>query len=136
MRLYACWLVDDPNSVALHLLKGHPVKKVKSKDGHLLTDSYLHQKVSEIYPWVSRVYQKVSGFIHLSRPHMMAPVNRMDHNERTISIRIGNDTTGRKWTEDEMIEAIAAFTEATRSLLHLCGSWLVTKQKAADKSDS
>lgn len=129
MRLYACWLVDDPHSIGLHLLDERPLRKLKSKDGHPLTDHYLHQKLSEIYPWASRVYQKLSGFIHLSSPHMHAPVKSVgDH---IMNISIGLTHTGRTWAEAEIIEAIDAFTEATKCLLHLCYSWLFTKEKAS-----
>jgi hypothetical protein len=131
MRLNACRLVADPHLIVLHLLKEQPLKKVKSNDGRSLTDRYLHKKVSEIYPWVSTVYQKVSGFIHLSLPHMIAPIQSITEGEMTISV--SSNSASRKWTENEMIEAIDAFTEATNALLHLCGSWLVTKQKVADE---
>ena len=33
LRLYACWLVDNPHSIAVLLLEGKPLYKVKSKEG-------------------------------------------------------------------------------------------------------
>lgn len=129
MRLYACWLVADYNTVASYLLDGASLRRLKSTDGHSLTDSYLRQKVSQIYPWVNSVYDKTSAFIHLSTPHMVSPVEFISN--RQLSISVGCQTTGRQWTEDEMLEAIDAFAEATNSLLHLCHSWLVTKKKGA-----
>ena len=66
IRLYACWLVDDPHSIAVLLLDGKPLKKVKSKDGKPLSDAYLASQASKLYPWLNNVYTKTSGFIHLS----------------------------------------------------------------------
>jgi hypothetical protein len=129
MRLYACWLVADYNTVASRLLDGASLRRLKSTDGHSLTDSYLRQKVSEVYPFVGSVYDKTSGFIHLSTPHMLSPVKSISN--RQLSISVGCQSTGRQWTEDEMVEAIDGFAEATKSLLHLCHSWLVTKKKGA-----
>lgn len=130
MRLYACCLVDDPHSIALRLLEGHPLSKAKSKDGHALTDKYLHGEVSKLYPWASRVYTATSSFVHLSMPHMLAPVTALDDSERSMNIAVG--MRGREWKETEMLEALEGFIEATTSLLHLCYSWLVTKKKAAE----
>ena len=65
IRLYACWLVKDPHSIATHLLQDRPLNKVKSRDNQLLTDKYLWTKAAEHYPWVGDVYKATSGFIHL-----------------------------------------------------------------------
>lgn len=129
MRLYACWLVADYNAVAFQLLDGASLSKLKSTDGHSLTDSYLRRKVSEIYPWVESVYHKTSGFIHLSTPHMLSPVKSISISQASISV--GCQATGRQWTEREMIDAVEGFTQATNSLLHLRNSWLVTKRRDA-----
>ena len=129
MRLYACCLVDEPHSIALKLLEGTPLNKIKSRDGRPLRDAHLREKLSEIYPWVSRVYQKTSEFIHLSRPHMLAPVTAVDEHDTPVEMWVGS--LGPQWPERKIVEAINAFTEATSSLLHLCSSWLATKEKVA-----
>jgi hypothetical protein len=131
MRLYACSLVDEPDSIALKLLDGTPLYKIKSRDGRPLRDVYLHEKLSGIYPWVSRVYQTTSEFIHLSRPHMLAPVTAVNEDERALEMCVGN--LGPQWPERQILEAIDAFAEATRSLLHLCSSWLAGKERVASQ---
>lgn len=132
IRMYACWLVDDPHSIAVCLLEGIPLHKIKSKDGKRLSDAYLVSQVSEIYPWLKAVYRNTSGFVHLSVPHMVAPVTEVNRVKRTMSIAVGK-SGGRKWTEQEIIESVKAFAEATRSVLHLSYSWLITKEKGAEK---
>jgi hypothetical protein len=128
LRLYACWLVHDPHAIAEKLLRGVPLSKVRSRDGQGLTDAYLRRKACERYPWVTRVYEKTSGFIHLSAAHMIAPVTGVHPNERSLDMCVGS--FAREWREDEMVEAIDASAEATNSLLHLCDSWVFTKENA------
>lgn len=134
IRLYACWLVDDPHSIAIRLLEGKPLCRVKSKDGHQLTDAYLASEASKLYPWLKSVYEKTSGFIHLSAPHMTAPVTQVDRDKHTMSIAVGSGG-GREWTEHEILESLGAFAEATSSILHLSYSWLVTKESGAEKRE-
>ena len=130
MRLYACWLVNDSRPLLVALLDGRPFSRLKSGDGKALTDKYLKSEVSKLYPWISRVYDKTSGFIHLSMPHMFATVASIDEGSHTMGMAIGSPQ-GRPWSQEEMLESVDAFTEATKSLLHLAASWLVTKEQAA-----
>lgn len=132
IRLYACWLVDDPHSIALHLLEKGSLKKIKSRDGKSLTDRYLHQEASKVYPWLSRVYEKTSGFVHLSSPQMLSFVRSIDAPERTAHVSI--QTVGPQWDEGDILETVDAFTEATKALLHLCRSWLTTKDSTRPKN--
>ena len=69
IRLYACWLVDDPHSIALRLLEGKPLRKVKSRDGQALSDRYLVSEASKLYPWLNKVYEKASGFTSIYAPY-------------------------------------------------------------------
>lgn len=128
MRLYACWLVDDPREVVYALFKSSPLSKIKSSEGRLMTDKYLYNKLTKHYPWVSTVYNSTSGFIHLSSPHMISPIESL-HETGTASISIG-PSGGREWEEEEMLELVLAFKRTTKALLHLIFSWGETKRGA------
>lgn len=127
LRLYACWLVGDPHSLAEPLLNGEPLSRYKSRTGERLTDAYLRAEVSKLYPWIDRVYKATSGFIHLSRPHMFSTVTKV--RDREVIFKIGEE--GREWSDEEATEALDAFLKATKCLFHLSASWLATKQKVA-----
>jgi len=131
IRFCACWLVDDPHSLLLPLLEDKPLSKIKSKDGKSLSDRYLRAEASKLYPWINSVYKKTSGFIHLSMPHILAPVVGIENSSRSLTISVGKQ--GRLWTEKGMIESTEAFIEATKCILHLAASWLVTKSEGAAK---
>lgn len=131
IRLHACWLVDNPHSIALLLLEGGRLNKVKSRVGKPLSDAYLVSEASKLYPWLKKVYEKTSGFIHLSQPHMLAPLAKIDE-DGTVGMEVGSGL-GREWKEEEVLESLSAFGEATNSVLHLCYSWLVTKDIAGKR---
>lgn len=126
IRLYACWLVNVPSVVGEALLAGKPLNKIKSRTGEKLTDRYLYEAAAEHYPWIPEVYRQTSGFVHLSGRHIFAPITGVDDSKRQFTASIGG---GRVWTEQEMLEAVNAFIESTKCLLHLCSSWLQTKQQ-------
>lgn len=132
IRLYAFWLVQTPSDILAPLLKGEPLKKYKAKDGHPLTDRYLHEQASKLYPWLSDVYVATSGFVHLSTPHMFAPMYSLDEKAASIGISIGKNA-GRKWRSNEILAPVEAFITATECLLNLCAGWLQTKVKGAQR---
>ncbi len=132
IRFYACWLVDDPHSLILPLLQEKPLSTIKSKEGKPLSDKYLVNEASKLYPWINSVYKKTSGFIHLSMPHIVAPFEER-LSSRSFVVSVGKPGLGRPWREKEMIESVEAFIEATKCVLHLATSWLVTKSKEAAK---
>jgi len=129
IRLYSLTLVDDTNPVVSALFKGTPLRKVKSRNGERMTDAYLHQQASKLWPWVSKVYQWASQFVHFSAPIVTAPVERIDESSGAFLTCVGNG--GREWREDEMLEALNIFDAATRALLGLIKSWIEKKESVA-----
>jgi hypothetical protein len=66
---------------------------------------------------------------------MLAPVVGVDNSSHSLLMHIEKEGKGREWTEEEMLEALDAFTEATKCLIHLLWSWLETKKKVAAERD-
>ena len=64
---------------------------------------------------------------------MLAPVVEINSLSRSFTFSVGKQGQERPWTENEMIESIEAFAEATKCILHLAYSWLVTKKKEGYK---
>ena len=65
-RLLAYTYVSEPSEVAKEVIGGKALNKFKCKDGKFLRDSYLIEKMSEDYPWVTGVYKYTSGYVHFS----------------------------------------------------------------------
>lgn len=123
IRTYACWTVEKPPVVAQAMLADTPLNKIKSRTGEPLTDAYLYQAAAEHYPWIPAAYRQISGFVHLSGRHIMAPMHADE--PRTGHFIVGSR---QGWSDVDVIGAIDTFAEATRCLLHLCWSWLKTKE--------
>jgi hypothetical protein len=124
LRFSAAWLVKDPHEFATAVLQGVPVRKQRSMSGELMTDAFLVRQLSQEHPWVERVYDRTSGYIHLSETHIFSAV-RSGADERTLEIVIGQG--GRFATDDLLEEAAQAFAEATEVLLDYVRGWGYTK---------
>lgn len=129
MRLSACWHVDDPHSVVGHLLKDMPLRKMRSRNKDQMDDAYLHKQLTKRYDWFSRVYERTSGFVHLSGSHIRFPIQEATEDGK-MTIAIGNYE--RRWSDSDIEETIDAFAHTTHALLEFCEGWLVTKKWAND----
>jgi len=130
MRFYACWLVAEPEIVALALLDDRHLDKIKSRDGKCLADTYLHHALSKQYgDWVSRVYRNTSGFVHFTGRAMLDASIKHDADARSETVSLQGP--GRVWTEPEIVEMVSAFVESVGVTLKLLYSWSYTKSLGA-----
>lgn len=88
--------------------------------------AYLKNEISKLYPWVKPVYQKTSGFIHISGYDILAPVKEVKDIDRTITFELGGPSN---WKETDMRESVQAFIATTKGVLDLVHSWLVVKKR-------
>jgi hypothetical protein len=124
LRFYAARLVKNPHAFAVQVLEGTPVRKLKDTSNKPMTDRYLVDKLSESYPWVSKLYEETSGYIHLSDKHIFHTVGEAK-DDRSVSFRI---SAGDIDLPDRVyIEAINAFTAATAVLLEYIRGWIYAK---------
>jgi hypothetical protein len=70
LRLFAGSLVTDPHEFAKRIMEGEHVRGIKDKHGQQMTDNYLVRQLSTQCEWVSSVYSRASGYIHLSDMHV------------------------------------------------------------------
>lgn len=125
LRVSAGLLVDSPHAFAVDILKGTPVRKMKSRDGKAMTDAYLVEKLSEKFPWVSQVYKKASGFIHLSEEHFFRSAAGVDDATGEIAFQIS--PADDSLPAEAYAEMIGAFGGAIDILLELISSWIFAK---------
>ena len=129
LRFYAVFIVAKPHDFALKVLDGVPVRKLKDRTGERMTDTYLVKKLNQIYPWVSQVYERTSGYVHLSDAHIFntfAPTSPEERKERKQNLVIGVGDCFE--TDDFYEEATEAFIEATHVLFNYVIGWMKTKQ--------
>jgi len=123
-RYSAAWRVKDPHEFALAVLKGSQVRDMLSTEGRRMTDRYLVQCLVPDAEWVERVYERTSGYIHLSATHFMASLS-VANEDGTFSGKIS--AVDKPLPEELYEEAVEAFIAASELLMKYVQGWGVTK---------
>jgi hypothetical protein len=127
MRFFAAFLVDDPHGFAMKVLSGEKIRKLHDKDGNALTDSYLARRLGMEYEWVPRVYEKTSGYVHLSATHLMSSLSVKGDASQPGQFEAKIAAEDKDLPEWLYIETIDAFSASTEILLRYVHGWAFTK---------
>ena len=129
LRLYATTLATDANGLVERLMGGNELRKEKDRDGKLMTDSYLVERLQQDLQltWVTSVYKKTSGFIHLSHTHIYAPMWIINEEGRSVEVLVSEKARRRPEIE---IEAIDCMQDISKLLLELIREWSRQKPKS------
>ena len=125
LRFYAAFLVAEPHMFASTVLKGTPVRKLKDSSGTLMRDAHLVSCLSRQYPWVTKVYETTSGYIHLSEQHIFQAIESVEERERLVEIKMS--ATDKELPGQTYVEAVEAFCAATQVFHHYVEGWIITK---------
>ena len=93
---------------------------MKDRDGRLMRDKYLVEKVSEHDSRLAKVYDTTSGYIHLSSSHISNAI-RLKGEDGSFQVLM-NGTVSFE-TNDAYGEMILGFTTITQLLLELIQKW-------------
>lgn len=132
IRFHGAWLVDDPHAFATSVIKGEHVRKIKDRNGKPMTDKHLLECFSKEFPWVSKVYERTSGYIHLSDAH----VGNLFVGSKTTEDGISEFKwgAGDSYPDDSLYEeSVEAFIAATKAMLTYVVGWV--KTKAGEQED-
>jgi len=127
LRFFASTLVDKPHEFAIKVLGGIRIDKIKGRSGQHLRDAYLVEVLSAHHPWITLVYKETSGFIHLSEKHIFNSLKLTDMEERRFVMKISDRDEFAP--ESAFLEAVDAFTKATKLALELASAWAVQRNK-------
>jgi hypothetical protein len=125
LRFFAAFLVDNPHEFAGSVLKGIHVDKLKDQNGKLMRDAHLVSRLPAKFSWIAKVYEKTSGYIHLSEQHIFQALESLDGEERTLCIKVS--ATDKELSEKVYCEVIEAFCAATEMFLYYVEGWIFTK---------
>ncbi len=125
LRFSAAWFVEQPHDFALKVIEGHRIDKLKDQDGERFTDAHLVKIHTDEYPWLPKVYESLSGYIHFSSSHVFDSVTNIRDASTTISFEIS--TTDYKFPEFSWIEVLDCTRETTKMLSKYLEGYIYTK---------
>lgn len=130
MRVNALSLIDDVDQACKAVLDGEQFNRLKDRDGVKLSDAHLRKKLSEKHPWISKVCEQASNFVHLSGKHFDVSIDRSDDDTRMAYFQISGHDPHRP--EETYFEVLDAFFEATRLAgMLLLAFWMARHQPNA-----
>jgi hypothetical protein len=125
LRFSALWRVANPDEIARQIIKGTSVRDILDREGKKLTDRRLVELFEKDKSWVPEVYEKTSGFVHLSDAHVAHSMSGEPNDDGHVPFKIS--------AEDEYLpdqtyhEAIGAFGASTDLFLELIENWTSSK---------
>ncbi len=125
LRVSAAFLVNDQHDFAMRILRGERVDRMTDRNGNRLTDKSLVLALNPDFPWLERVYEKTSGYIHLSRTHIHHVINNVQGDGK-FQMKVSD--IDRDLPDDLYIEAIEAFCESIHILFRYVDGWIHTKE--------
>lgn len=130
-RFLAYTYVKDPEAMARAVTRGQKLNKFKCSNGKPLTDAYLVDRLSHEHPWVRRVYDFTSGYVHFSERQFFDSIHTLGSDqERTMQLEISHIDS--KFPEFSWAEVTACFNQLTEILVSALVSY--EAQKAGNPS--
>lgn len=125
LRFSAVWLVNAPHDFAERVHAGEHIRRLKDRDGKRMTDAYLIEKMSADHPWLTVVYDRLSGYVHFSANHLSASITGSDDDNRVLNFELSEQDM--EFPESSWIEVVLCFNECTRILHRYLEGWILTK---------
>jgi hypothetical protein len=127
LRLFAMTLVDDQDDFAQKFHSGVEIRKILDRDKEPMSDGYLKRKASQKHYWIDKVYTTTSGYVHLSRQHVMNSLRFVDPEKQLIEHTVGK--TDRHVPDKARIDATECMMAITDCLLNLLQNWCSEREE-------
>lgn len=124
-RLLAYTYVEDPEEVASKVIGGAPLSRFKSREGSLLRDAHLIDRMSDSHPWVREVYNRTSGEVHFSEKQLFASVQST--NDADLSFTMVISPFDEKYPEWSWSEVVTCFHRLNEVLVEILESYVIHK---------
>ncbi|MBO6701111.1 MAG: hypothetical protein JJ921_02145 [Pseudomonadales bacterium] len=124
LRVSAAFLVEDPHDFSFRVLRGERIDLMTDRNGKRLSDRSLVKSLSDEYDWLERVYERTSGYIHLSGTHIHHSIENIQEDGR-FQVKVSD--IDQDLPEDLYVEIIQAFAESIHILLKYVDGWIDTK---------
>lgn len=113
MRINGLRFLADPHQGVRDILEEKIIfRQMKSTAGEKMTDAFLREKLAEDYPWITKVYEETSDFVHLSFRHLWPAIRSRDDNEQIVRFEISGEDASR--SDADYYEVCETFLEISR----------------------
>ncbi|HEX4765389.1 MAG TPA: hypothetical protein VH414_03835 [Lichenihabitans sp.] len=119
LRLYAGFFATDHIDFCTKIFRGDRIDRMKSFDGHRMTDKFLVKRVAVQNPWMTRVYETTSGYIHLSGKPIQHVIR--EESDGTRHIIIGPQDKDRQ--PEQFLDPILCMRHLNDILEHTLSDW-------------
>jgi hypothetical protein len=134
MRTFAATLCDSAEDYAKAVFEGKPVNKIKDRDGKLLRDAYLAERLSEKNPWVKPLYDELCNFVHFSNKHIFTSIAKMDEEKHIVYFQVSAEDA--KHPDESYFEIVDSYFKVLRLAGTLAVAWRVALKARASSSQS
>ncbi|HEL1013319.1 hypothetical protein KP781_04460 [Streptococcus equi subsp. zooepidemicus] len=112
MRVFAAFISDDRRKFIQASLNGKGIRNMKDNQNKKMTDFYLKKRISEYYPEIEEIYNKSSGYVHLSEVafHQAFWIDKSDGKD---SFRFSVGLSPREELNPVLIECAEVFCHFT-----------------------
>ena len=131
LRLSAFWLSPDLQKMAIYVIGGKQINKMKDRDDYKMTDSYLSQKLGERFDWIPRVYKYTSGYIHFSERQLFDPISEINNKERMVNFVINDKDYN--FPEFSWVELVSCAANCLLIIKYFLGKYKQLKDLVANK---
>lgn len=122
LRLVALDYVADQSALVLAVVSGEPISKMRAATGENLTDKFLCNKIALQHPWINSLYDKASGYIHLSEEHVLTALSSNPTDEDRFTLYIGDYDPFV--SPETYLRVISDFAQATELFFAIVVSWV------------
>lgn len=133
LRFAAAWMVKKPHEFAQDVFDGKHIRNLEDRHGKKLTDYYLVKQLSKEYPWIKKVYENTSGYIHLSEKHIF---NAIKPGKRKNEIEMKISPIDDNIPEHFYVEAIDYCSKTTLIFVKYLHGWVHTKNNPPSKKET
>lgn len=98
MRTYAAFIAQDRDALISGMIEGEALNKYLSEEGKNMTDGYLNKRIEQLVPSFKGVYNKASGYVHMSGPAFFQTVAKfnLDGTVAYVSFQCGSELPERR----------------------------------------
>jgi hypothetical protein len=114
---------SNSDELTMRLLEGKEFRRMKDSEGRTLNDGRLKDLAAAAHPWAPVVYNKTSGWVHLSLSHMLATVQVSGESELFMGVPLQPHVIPQSLWQ----EIYGASMRATEELFAYVRGWAARK---------